>query len=68
MADYLILPTRNVVSLVAHNDQRMIKWFEDTSKAVSSLVASGVGGGGGGTLNMGSRIGGDTLLQFGARA
>lgn len=67
MAD-LTLPTRNVVSLVSHNDQRMIKWFEDTSAAVSALVSSGVGGGGGGTLNMGSRVGGDTLLQFGARA
>lgn len=65
--DNLILPTRNVLSTVSHTDQRMIKWFEDTSKSVNSLIASGVGGGGGGTLNMGSRVGGNTLLQFGAR-
>lgn len=66
MAD-ITLPTRNVVAVVSRNDQRMIKWFEDTSAAVSGLISSGVGGGGGGTLNMGSRIGGDTLLRFGAR-
>ena len=38
MPDRIILPTRNVLSLVSHSDQRMIKWFEDTSGTVNALV------------------------------
>lgn len=37
MPDPLILPTRNVLSVVSHADQRMIKWFESASDTVNAL-------------------------------
>lgn len=42
----LILPTRNVVSVVSHQDQRMIKWFEDASKTVNALAQGAAVSGG----------------------
>ena len=41
----LRLPTRDVLTIVAHGDQRMIKWLEDVTVAVNA----GTGGGGAGT-------------------
>lgn len=37
MPDRLILPTRNVLAVVSHSDQRMIKWLEDASGTVNAL-------------------------------
>lgn len=44
MADPLILPTRNVLAEVSNRDQRMIKWFEDTTSAVNTFTGTLSGG------------------------
>lgn len=31
------LPTRDVIAVVSHRDQRMIKWFEDATKAAGLI-------------------------------
>ena len=31
------LPTRDTLSVVSHRDQRMIRWFEDATKAASFI-------------------------------
>jgi hypothetical protein len=36
--DRLILPTRNVLNVVSHDDQRMVKWFEDASTLTNALA------------------------------
>lgn len=37
----LNLPTRNVVNVVSHGDHRMVKWFEDATKAIQSQTGWG---------------------------
>ena len=42
MGDLIILPTRNVVAPVAHQDQRMIKWFEDVTAATAQIGTASI--------------------------
>jgi hypothetical protein len=66
MPDDIILPTRNVLDVVSHGDQRQIRWFETITGTVNAL-ASGVSAGTGGILDMGDRITGSSLYDGGAR-
>lgn len=46
MPDPLILPTRNVLSVVSHGDQRQIKWFESATDTVNALAEGAAVSGG----------------------
>lgn len=61
------VPNRNVLTVIAHNDQQAVKFFEDLAEAVNTGGGSASGGGAGGTLDMGDRISGTGLLDMGAR-
>jgi hypothetical protein len=39
MPDDIILPTRNVLDVVSHGDQRQIRWFETITGTVNALVS-----------------------------
>lgn len=66
MVTRIILPTRNVLSVVSHQDQRMIRWFEDANTGINGLL-SGTGGGAGSILDMGARVGESSLYDGGDR-
>ena len=66
MADRITLPTRNVLAVAAHNDQRLVKWFEDTDAALTELISGAVTGTGG-TLDMGDRLTGADFYDGGSR-
>jgi hypothetical protein len=61
------VPNRNVLTVIAHNDQQAIKFFEDLALAANNSGSGGSSGGGGGALDMGDRIGGSGFLDMGAR-
>lgn len=66
MIERIDVPTRNLLSVVAHNDQRVIKFLEnlgDTVNVLSDAVVSGSGG----ILDMGDRMTTDTLYDGGSR-
>lgn len=60
----LNLPSRNVLGLVSHQDQRMIKWFEDTSVALNGF-GGGLSDGDKGDITV-SDAGGAWIINGGA--
>lgn len=42
MVDRISLPTRNVVAVVSHQDQRMIKWFEDINDGYGQIGTASI--------------------------
>jgi hypothetical protein len=46
MPDRLILPTRNILAVVSHGDQRQIKWFESATDIVNSIAEGATVSGG----------------------
>lgn len=46
MVGRILLPTRDVLSVVSHTDQRMIRWFEDASGTINALAEGAAVSGG----------------------
>lgn len=60
------VPNRNVLTVIAHNNQQAVKFFEDLADAANTGGA-GSGGGSGGVLDMGDRISGVGEYDGGSR-
>lgn len=61
------VPNRVILGVVAHGNQQTIKFLEDLAAAVNSGTGGTSGGGSGGSLDMGDRIGDGGFLDMGAR-